>query len=343
MSVPTGSVHPRTKRSTAPRPPSLPRKIGSSLAANAERFGLVVVWLFVVLLFTAVNGSVFLSTANFLNIFNSQSVLVLLTLALLPTLIIGELDLSFAAVMGASAVGVGYLNVIREWPIEVSILTVLALGVVTGAANSLLIVKGGIDSIVVTLGMSTLLTGISFAMSNLTIAGIDPVMMQIAGSKLLGLQLGFWIAVGACVVAWYVFGYTPLGRYLYFVGAGRDAARLAGIPVDRIRVGTLIASSLIAAMAGVLLTALLGASDPTIGPSYLLPAFSAAFLGTTAIVPGRFNAWGTFVAVYFLVTGITGLQIAGFSGWVEQVFYGSALLLAVVLSRLAGTRGALRD
>lgn len=314
---------------------------GASVALNAERFGLVGVWALVVVLFTLVNGSTFLSSANFLNIFNSQAVLVLLTIALLPTLIIGELDLSFASVMGGSAVGVGYLNVIQGWPIALSIVVVLLLGAGVGAVNSLLIVKGGIDSIVVTLGVSTLLTGVAYAMSNLTISGVDRALMDIAGSKFLGLQFGFWFALGSCAVAWYVFGYTPLGRYLYFVGAGRDAARLAGIPVNKIRVGTLIVSSLIAATAGVLLTALLGASDPTIGPSYLLPAFSAAFLGTTAIVPGRFNAWGSFVAVYFLVTGITGLQVAGFSGWIEQVFYGSALLLAVVLSRLVGAKGAL--
>ena len=97
-------------------------------------------------------------------------------------------------------------------------------------------------------------------------------------------------------------------------------------------------SGLVSAFAGVLYVGTLGSADPTSSLSFLLPAFAAAFLGATAIVPGRFNPWGTFVAVYFLVTGITGLQLLGLSGWIEQVFYGVSLILAVTLSRLAGRR-----
>jgi ribose transport system permease protein len=79
-----------------------------------------------------------------------------------------------------------------------------------------------------------------------------------------------------------------------------------------------------------------GAANPQAGSYYLLPAFAAAFLGSTAIIPGRFNAIGTFVAVYFLVTGITGLQYLGYAGWPEQVFYGGSLVLAVTISHLVG-------
>ena len=100
----------------------------------------------------------------------------------------------------------------------------------------------------------------------------------------------------------------------------------------------MIASSLIAAFAAVILAGVLGSADPNAGAGYLLPPFAAAFLGATAITPGRFNPWGAFIAVYFLVTGIVGLQILGFSGWIEQVFYGGALVLAVVLSRLAAEK-----
>jgi ribose transport system permease protein len=83
-----------------------------------------------------------------------------------------------------------------------------------------------------------------------------------------------------------------------------------------------------------------GAADPTAGPSYLLPAFAAAFLGSTAITPGRFNAIGTFCAVYFLQTGVAGLGIVGYSGWVDQVFYGGSLIVAVAMPRLIGARVA---
>src|SRR5690242_15135047 len=81
-----------------------------------------------------------------------------------------------------------------------------------------------------------------------------------------------------------------------------------------------------------------GAADPTSGASFLLPAYAAVFLGATSIRPGRFNASGTITAVYFLVTGITGLQLLGVQSFVQQLFYGGALILAVALSRLTRER-----
>ena len=142
------------------------------------------------------------------------------------------------------------------------------------------------------------------------------------------------------VLAWYVYARTPLGRYLYFVGSGRDVARLSGIKVDTLRAGALVAAGVISAFAGVVLAGVLGSSSPSVSGHYLLPAFAAVFLGATAITPGRFNPWGTFVGVYFLITGITGLELLGLIGWIEQVFYGAALIIAVALSRLAAGRTA---
>jgi ribose transport system permease protein len=214
----------------------------------------------------------------------------------------------------------------------------MLVGLAVGGVNAFFILVVGVESIVVTLGMGTLLTGIGFGISELAVGGISQSLVNVSRDELFGIQLIFYYALALTIVVWYVFKYTPLGRYMYFVGAGRDVARLSGIRVDMIRAGSLIAASVISAGAGVLLAGLLGSSDPNASADYLLPAFAAAFLGATAITPGRFNAWGSFIAVYFLVTGITGLEIIGLSGWIEQVFYGAALVLAVAFSRLAGRR-----
>jgi len=84
----------------------------------------------------------------------------------------------------------------------------------------------------------------------------------------------------------------------------------------------------------------IGAADPLSGLTFLLPAFAAAFLGATSISPGRFNPWGSFVAVYFLVTGITGLTILGIETYVQNLFYGGGLVLSVALSQLVRNREA---
>jgi ribose transport system permease protein len=110
-----------------------------------------------------------------------------------------------------------------------------------------------------------------------------------------------------------------------------------------VRLGALVASAAISGVAGVLYAGTSGAADPSSGASFLLPAFAAAFLGATAIAPGRFNAWGSFVAVYFLVTGVTGLQLLGAESFVQQLFYGGALIAAVAISQLARRRERIVD
>jgi ribose transport system permease protein len=110
-------------------------------------------------------------------------------------------------------------------------------------------------------------------------------------------------------------------------------------------IACLVTCGAIAALAGVLISSRLGTGDPTIGPAYLLPAFSAAFLGSTQFRGGRFDVWGTVVAVYVLATGVKGLQLAGAPIWIPDLFNGVALLVAVGLAkyqRAAYRAGAVR-
>jgi ribose transport system permease protein len=174
-----------------------------------------------------------------------------------------------------------------------------------------------------------------------TIGGIDDSLVDaVVGERVLGVPLAFYYALIAVVVMWYVFDYTPLGRRLLFVGRGREVARLNGVAVDRVRFGALVASATLAAAAGVVYAGVLGSADPYSGLNFLLPAFAAAFLGATTILPGRFNPWGAVVAVYFLGTGITGLTMLGIPLWVTNVFNGGALILAVTISQLSRGREA---
>ena len=121
---------------------------------------------------------------------------------------------------------------------------------------------------------------------------------------------------------------------MLIVGQAREVARLSGINVNRVRIGSLVFCSAMAGLAGILYAGTSGAASATGGAELLLPAYAAAFLGATTITPGRFNAFGALIAVYFLATGITGLQLLGAQNYVQQIFYGVALLLAVTVSSL---------
>jgi ribose transport system permease protein len=153
--------------------------------------------------------------------------------------------------------------------------------------------------------------------------------------RFLDIPLEFYYSLAVCAAIWYVFEFTPAGRRLLIVGRGRRVARLSGIRDGRVRWAALVLSGLISAGAGVLYVGTSGAADPVSGLQLLLPAFAAAFLGATAILPGRFNPWGSLVAVYFLVTGISGLQLLGVQSYVQDLFYGGALIVAVALSHIA--------
>ena len=136
---------------------------------------------------------------------------------------------------------------------------------------------------------------------------------------------------------WYVFDYTPLGRRLLFVGRGREVARLNGIAVDRVRLGALVTSGVLSRRRRHSLRRRAGLGRSLFGLNFLLPAFAAAFLGATTILPAASIPGGPIVAVYFLATGITGLSMLGIPLWVTNVFNGGALILAVTISQL--TRG----
>lgn len=311
----------------------------SRLGDYGNRFGLLVAWLILILIFGALEPDSFLSTANFQSILSSQSVLVLLSLSLLPSLMLGGLDLSVASVLTISVTIVGWLNVTQGLPIGIAILCALGAGLLIGLLNALIIVGLDIDPIVVTLGMGTAVQGAALGINNVAVSGISPGLVSAMRTQIFGLQAVFFYVLALTTVMWYVLRFTPLGRYMYFSGAGPAVSRLAGIPTRRIHFGSYIFGGFMAALAGVFLAGVLGSADPTVGSTYLLPAFAAVFLGATTITPGRFNPWGTWISVYFLATGVTGFEFLGWAGWTREVFYGGALILALVVPRLIGRNG----
>ena len=311
----------------------------------AERAALPVVWIVTIVVFTILKPDTFLTSDNmFVNIFGTQAVQVVLALALIVPLVAGEYDISVAANMTLSTMLVALLNVDHGVNIWLAILAALAAGVAIGIINGGLIVLLGIDSFIVTLGTSTFIAGVVLWISgSRTIGGISPDLVNhVIIDKFIGIPLAFWYALILAAIMLYVLEFTALGRRLLFVGRGRSVARLSGLHVGRLRWGAMIASGVLAAAAGVIYAGTTGSADPTSGLNFLLPAFSAAFLGATTIQPGRFNPFGAVVAVYFLATGITGLQQLGVDTFIQQLFYGGALVLAVALSQLARRRSAVQ-
>jgi ribose transport system permease protein len=283
----------------------------------------------------------FAKVSTFQAILGTQAVLLVVVLALVISLNAGEFDLSVGAALGFGSTMTAFLNGQKGWPIAIAIITVLCAGVLLGLFNALLIVRIGIVSPIATLASGTAIFGMTIGIASTQIqGGVSEVFVQGVATRFLGLPAAFYIALSLYFVAYYVLQHTPVGRYLLFVGRNREVARLSGVRVVAVSSGALVASTTLSVLAGILLAGVTGAADPNVGNTFLLPAFAGAFLGATAVVPGQFNVWGSFAAVYFLITGITGLQLLGFTGWVGQVFYGGALILALTFARLAAMRAS---
>ena len=305
-----------------------------------ERLALLLAWAFVIIVFGAVRPTTFLTWANFSAILGSQAVLVVVALGLTLTLTAGDYDLSIASVLSLAGTVLAVLNARNDVPIVWAIAAALAVGAAVGFINGFFVIYFRINSMIVTLGVGTFVHGVTLWLGNQeTISGISSGLVEaVIVRRLFGVPLSFYYALTLCVIIWYVFSYTVLGRRLLFVGRGREIARLSGIRVDRLRWGCFIVSGVMGAIAGILYVGTVAAADPNSGLSFLLPAFAAAFLGATSINPGRFNPWGTMISVYFLVTGITGLSILGVSTFIQDLFYGGALVVSVTLSQIVRGR-----
>jgi ribose transport system permease protein len=142
------------------------------------------------------------------------------------------------------------------------------------------------------------------------------------------------------VVLWYLTERTPVGRQVVSIGLNKEAARLMGIRTRGLVVASFVTSGLLAGFAGVLLLGRVGSASSGVGPTFLLPALAAGFLGATAIKVGRFNVVGTVIAVALVAVGLNGLQLNGVPVWVEPVFDGAVLAVAVGASRIAVLRAS---
>jgi ribose transport system permease protein len=328
---------------TIPAPPAVAPAPAAPRSRRAgaliSRTSLIGIWLVMIAVYAILEPGTFLQSGTFQTIFGSQVELVFLALALICTFVVGEFDLSVASMMGLSATLVPLLVVEHGMnSVLASVLAVLAAGAV-GSVNGFLVIVVGVDAIVATLGMATFILGITLALTNLeAVNGLSATYSQLALRDVLGLPIAFYYGLVATMLLAYLLTSTPLGLRMAFVGSGREVARLAGINVRRIRFGAYVASGVLCGIGGVIVTATLGGYDPNASTTYLLPAFAAVFLGTAAIQPGKFNPIGTLIGVYFLQTGIVGLQLQGLTGWISSVFYGGTLVLAVAITTLIQKR-----
>jgi ribose transport system permease protein len=292
----------------------------------------VYIYVVVFIVFALWIPNLWLSWSTFTSTLNiSFAVPTMVALALVLPLLAGLYDLSVGATMSATGITVAWLLVHQHWATVPAILVTMLLALAIGLINALLVVGIRISSFIGTLAMSAVLLAYSTWRSNSEQLTGFPQAFSNFGTKNVvgGVQEQVFFVLVIAVVLWVVAEHTPAGRFFQATGANEDAAKLAGIRTARYQFAGLVASSLIAGFAGIVLTASVGAGESDIGSPYLLSAFAAAFLGATQF-KGRFNVWGTVAAVWVLASGVQGVTLAaGSTAWLNNLFFGVALIAAV--------------
>ena len=287
--------------------------------------------------FYAPTRETFPSIANMQAILTGQAVIAVVALAALIPLIANEFDLSVGAAAGLSAVySASALSAGASVP--VGILVGVCVGASLGLVNGVLITRAGVNSVITTLGTATIAAGvIEMKTGGLPVVGEIPDSVTLFGSEItLGIpNLTFAMALVALAV-FYLLVYTPWGRHLYAIGSNPVAARLVGLNVRRHVFLAFVAAGALAGLAGVMQVSYAGGAAPRIGEALTLPALAAAFLSAASIRPGRFNVGGVLVAIFFLATLNSGLDLAGAPPYVHQYVNGAALIAGVGLGSYFG-------
>ncbi len=306
-----------------------------------QSYALVVAFVAVMLFFSlwSETSSTFPTAANIKNVLGNQAVIGILALAIMFPLVCGEFDFSVGPVAGLSQVLTAGFMARLGVPLVPAIVVGIAVGAFAGIVNGTTVGRVGVNSLIVTLGISTVIAGIVSWYTNgqSIITGISGDLVDLGSGNLWGLPRTVYVLAIVAAFVYYVLEHTPFGRYLYSIGSNPDAARLVGLPVGRLVALAFVLSATLSGLAGVLLVARNGSASPQVGTvSDSLQALAAAFLGATTIKPGRFNVPGTLIAIFFLAFMVTGLSLAGVASWVNDVFNGAALFLAVLISTLVG-------
>ncbi|WP_299736740.1 ABC transporter permease [uncultured Roseobacter sp.] len=303
-------------------------------------YGLVILTVLLIVLFSILLPNTFPTMLNLRAIISDKAIIALLSLGAMIPMAAGRIDLTVGyGIVLWHILAISLQTMLGlPWPIAVAV--VLVLGAVAGFLNGLLVEVAKIDSFIATLGTGTVLYALAlWHTGGRQMVGVLPDGFYALNTTFVfGLPITGYYLIAITFVMWVVLEYTPVGRYLYAIGANQRAAQLNGIPTRKYVIGAFVASGTMTALAGVLLAAKLRIGQASVGLEFLLPALVGAFLGSTTIKPGRVNVWGTIVGVAILAVGISGIQQFGGSFWVEPLFNGVTLLIAIGIAGYAQRR-----
>jgi ribose transport system permease protein len=303
-------------------------------------YGLPILALLLAVFFSMLLPDSFPTKLNVRSILSDKGIIALLSLGAMLPMMAGRIDLT----IGFGIVLWHILAIsVQVWfhvPWPLAMLLVVLCGGLAGLINGLLVEVAQIDSFIATLGTGTIFYALALWLSGgrQVMGHLDPGFIDINALAPVGIPMPAVYVILLGLGLWVMTERLPLGRHLYAIGANEKAAALNGIPVRTYVIGVFVGSGLVAGFTGCVLASKLQIGQANVGLDYLLPALVGAFLGTTTIKPGRVNVLGTIVGVLILAIGISGIQQLGGEFFVEPMFNGTTLIIAIAMAGFAQRR-----
>lgn len=314
------------------------RLSASSLTPYLAKYGVILAMLVTFAAFSAAKPESFLTVLTIKAILRDAAPLLVVALGATVVLVMNEFDLSIGGMLGfAGTIAVMLVSDVHlGLPLVVGVALALGFGAALGLVNGVLVAYAGASSFIVTIAMGTLYQGADLRVLNqrTIFQGIPDAYTSLAGGTLFGVANQVFVALGVLLVVYILLEHTEIGRYMYAIGGNREAARLAGIRVRGLRALGFAIVGVCVAVAAIIISAQAGAANPNSGLGFLLPAYAAAFLGSTMWRPGVFTAVGTLLGALFLQVIGTGLTILNLTGPIVLMTQGAILVAAVLLSRV---------
>ncbi|MBB4660620.1 ABC transporter permease [Conexibacter arvalis] len=321
--------------------PSRTRSRRRAVGPIVERFGLVWALLALIAFFSLwpTTSDSFLTTDNLRTLFANEAVVAIAALGALLPFVAGQFDLTIGAIAMLSSMIVAAIVTETGVPlvaaVPIAVVACAGVGLISGSVVAYL----RAPAIVISLGMATLIGGVVLLYSgSRSIIGMPAALTDFGSLTWLGVPRPVWLLLVVVLVVGFVIRYTVTGRSLLMIGSNAEAARLVGVRTRRLILLSFVLAGLFYGVAGVLLLARTGAATPGDGLGLTVGALTAVFLGATTIKPGRFNVPGTIVGVFFVAVSINGLTLAGAADWVDPVFTGAAVVVAVAASTMLAQR-----
>ena len=297
-----------------------------------HRYGLLFVILLVGLGLTLTTDT-FLSVANLTNVARQVSINGILAVGVTFVLLTAGVDLSLGSVVALSGVACATFAHPGDHPVFVPIVVGLLTGAACGLVNGVLVTRGGVAPFIVTLGMMTISRGLALIVSGgRPVANMSNELTALAGD-FLGIPIPVLCFAGVALAAWFFLRNFRLGRHIYAVGGNENAARAAGVPVERVKLFAYGLCGLLTGLAGVVLAARITTGQPNAGQAYELDAIAAVVIGGTSLAGGVCTITGTLLGVLLIGVINNGLDLLGVSSYYQAVIKGVIIVGAVWLDR----------